>query len=77
MLFGLLGVVIIGALTGAASERLGLTRNGYPVAAALGVGGAVILWFVLGILGLSFGLGRTGISIAGAAAMLYLASRRR
>ena len=76
-MFGLLGAIVIGGLTGVIAEYLNLTRNGVVVSAAIGAGGAVVLWFVLGLLGMSFGLGRGAISFIGAAGLLFLAGKRR
>lgn len=69
--------MILGATVGAFAEYFGFTRNGYVVSVALGVGGAVILWFAQGLFGIAFGLGRAGVSILGAVAVLIFASRRR
>lgn len=76
-MFHMLGAIIIGALTGYVSERLGLTRNGAIVSIALGVGGAIILWFAQGFMGIGFGLGRAMTSFAGAVGLLFINSMRR
>ncbi len=76
-MFHMLGAIIIGALTGYVSERLGLTRNGAIVSIALGVGGAIILWFAQGFMGIGFGLGRAMTSFLGAAGLLFINSIRR
>lgn len=77
MIYGMFAALVLGAATGAASERFGFTRNGYVVSMALGVGGAIILWFCQGLLGIGLGFGRAGTSIIGAVGMLFLASLRR
>ncbi len=77
MFYGVFSALILGGATGAAAERFGFTRNGYIVSMALGVGGAVILWFAQGFLGIGLGLGRAGTSIIGAVALLVIASLRR
>ena len=41
------------------------------------LGGAIILWFCQGLLGIGLGFGRAGTSIIGAIAMLFIASMRR
>lgn len=69
--------IILGGATGYASERFGLTRNGYPVSIVLGIGGAVVFWFAQALFGVGLGLGRAMTSVVGAAAMLFLASMRR
>lgn len=71
------GAIIIGALTGYISERMGLTRNGVIVSIALGVGGAIILWFAQGFMGVGLGLGRAMTSFVGAAGLLFFHSMRR
>ena len=71
------GAIIIGALTGYISERLGLTRNGVIVSLALGVGGAIILWFAQGFMGIGLGFGRAMTSFIGAAGLLFIHSMRR
>ncbi|MEO1491240.1 MAG: hypothetical protein AAFV19_03710 [Pseudomonadota bacterium] len=76
-MFGLFGAVIIGGMTGFASERLNLTRNGIVVSAALGVGGAVALWFLQRILGLGLGFGTVLTAVIGAALILFLAQLRQ
>ena len=76
-MFGLIGVIVIGGLTGFLAEYFNFTRNGQVVSVVIGIGGAVALWVVLGILGLSFGLGRGAISVIGAGGLLFLADRRR
>lgn len=76
-MFHMLGAIIIGALTGYFSERLGLTRNGAIVSIALGVGGAIILWFAQGFMGIGLGFGRAMTSFIGAAGLLFIASMRR
>ncbi len=69
--------VLLGGLTGFLAERFGLTRNGYVVSVALGVGGATLAWFLQYFLGVGFGLSRAMTSILGAAAMLALTAFRR
>ena len=54
------GAIIVGALTGYISERLGLTRNGIVISIALGVGGAIILWFAQGFMDLDLTCVRFG-----------------
>ena len=77
MFFGVLGAMIVGGATGWGAERFGFVSNGYLVSIALGVGGAMILWFVQGFFGIGLGLGRAMTSVVGAGAMLFLAGRRR
>lgn len=69
--------MILGGVTGVLAERFGLVRNGYVVSVALGVGGAMMLWFAQAALGIGLGLGRAGTAVAGAALLLFLASLRR
>lgn len=76
-MFGLFGALIIGGMTGFASERMELTRNGYIVSVAMGIGGAVGLWFLQRILGFGLGFGLALTSVAGAALMLFLAELRK
>lgn len=76
-MFYIIGAVFIGAIVGWASERIGFTRHGYVIAITLGIGGAIIAWFIQGALGITLGLGRTGASVLGAAAMLLLAKMKR
>lgn len=76
-MFGMFGAIIIGGATGFAAERFGFTRNGYLVSVALGVGGAVGLWFLQGFLGLGLGLGRALTSVVGAAALLFLSGMKK
>lgn len=76
-MFHMFGAIIIGALTGYGSERLNLTRNGVIVSVALGVGGAIILWFAQGFIGVGLGLGRAMTSFVGAAGLLFINSMRR
>ncbi len=76
-MFHMIGAIIIGALTGYMAERLSLTRNGVIVSVALGVGGAIILWFAQGFIGIGFGLGRAMTSFVGAAGLLFINSMRR
>ncbi|MEM7522521.1 MAG: hypothetical protein AAF360_01930 [Pseudomonadota bacterium] len=76
-MFYLFGAVFVGGLTGYLSERLGFTRNGFIVSIALGVGGAVSLWFIQAFIGIGLGLGRALTSVVGAAGLLFLASMRR
>lgn len=73
----MIGAIIIGALTGYMAERLGLTRNGVIVSVALGVGGAIILWFAQGFMGVGLGFGRAMTSFVGAAGLLFINSMRR
>ncbi|MEM7269385.1 MAG: hypothetical protein AAF401_09040 [Pseudomonadota bacterium] len=77
MIFAFFGALVLGAATGAASERFGFTRNGYIISMALGIGGAMLLWFAQALLGLSLGLSRPLTSIVGAAALLFLNNVRR
>jgi uncharacterized membrane protein YeaQ/YmgE (transglycosylase-associated protein family) len=76
-MFSLFGTLLIGAMTGYASERMELTRNGYIVSVALGIGGAVGLWFLQRVLGLGLGYGLALTSVIGAALMLFLAQLRK
>ena len=76
-MFHMIGAIIIGALTGYMAERLSLTRNGVIVSVALGVGGAIILWFAQGFMGIGFGLGRAMTSFVGAVGLLFINSMRR
>ncbi len=76
-MFHMIGAIIIGALTGYMAERLSLTRNGVIVSVALGVGGAIILWFAQGFIGIGFGLGRAMTSFVGAVGLLLINSMRR
>ena len=76
-MFHMFGAIIIGALTGYLSEKFNFTRNGVIVSIALGVGGAIILWFAQGFLGIGLGLGRAATSIVGAIGLLFINSMRR
>jgi uncharacterized membrane protein YeaQ/YmgE (transglycosylase-associated protein family) len=76
-MFHLLGALIVGGATGYGAERFGFVRNGYIVSVALGLGGAVGLWFLQGFFGVGLGLGRAATSIVGAIALLFLASMKR
>ena len=71
------GAIIVGALTGYISERMGFTRNGIIISIALGVGGAIILWFAQGFLGIGLGFGRAMTSFVGAVGLLFINSMRR
>ncbi len=77
MVYGIFSALFIGGLIGVLSEKLGLTRNGYIVSAALGIGGAMILVFGQLLFGFSLGFGRALTSAIGASAMLLIASMRR
>lgn len=76
-MFHMIGAVIIGALTGYLAEKFNFTRNGVIISIALGVGGAIILWFAQGFLGVGLGLGRAATSILGAVGLLFINSMRR
>ena len=76
MICGIFGAVLVGAIVGYASERMGFTRNGYIVSCALGVGGAVILLFAQYMFGFSLGFNRGLTSVIGAVAVLFLAGRQ-
>ena len=76
-MFRFFGVLVIGALTGYLAEKFGFTRHGIVVALALGVGGAVLLWFTTSIIGVRFGFSHAFISFIGAAGLLLLARPRR
>lgn len=71
------GTILVGALIGLAAERLRMTRNGYVVSIALGVGGAMLLWFVQYVFGIRLGVNRALVSALGAVVLLFLAGRRR
>lgn len=77
MIYFLFSALILGGATGAFAEYFGFTRNGYIVSVGLGVGGAILLWFIQGFLGVGLGFGRAGTSIAGAVILLFLNSMRR
>jgi hypothetical protein len=77
MFYGMFSALILGAATGAFAEYFRFTRNGYFVSIVIAVGGAVILWFAQGLLGIGLGFGRAGTSIIGGVAALFLASMRR
>lgn len=76
-MFRFIGVLIIGAAVGALAERFGLVRNGYVVSIALALGGAVLLWFIQGVIGLRLGYGQFATSVIGGAGMLLLAKLTR
>ena len=73
-MFGLLGALVVGAVMGWAAERFGFTRIGVVPAIATAVGGAVIAFFLLALLGIGV-FGRTGTAAIGAAIALYLGPR--
>ncbi|MEM9062640.1 MAG: hypothetical protein AAGD13_19440 [Pseudomonadota bacterium] len=76
-MFGLMAALVFGGGTGFAAERFGFVSNGYIVSVALGIGGAVSLWFLQGFLGIGLGYGRAATSIIGAVALLVLAKFRK
>ena len=76
-MFGLMAALIFGGGTGFAAERFGFVSNGYVVSIALGIGGAVALWFLQGFLGLGLGFGRALTSIIGAVALLLIAKMQK
>lgn len=72
-MFGLITALILGGGTGFVAERFGLARNGYVVSIGLGIGGAIGLWFLQGLFGVSLGLSRGMTSVVGAIVLLVLA----
>ena len=77
MVYGIFSALFIGGLIGVLTEKLGLTRNGYIVSVALGIGGAMILTFGQLLLGFNFGFSRAVTSAIGAGGLLFIASMRR
>lgn len=71
------GAVVIGGIIGYASERMQITRLGFVVAIAVGVGGAILFSLGQYMLGLGFGLSRGMTSVLGAVALLFIANMRR
>ena len=76
-MFVFFGAIFIGGVIGYASERFGLTRLGYIVAIAVGVGGAMIFSIAQYMFGLGFGLSRGMTSVVGSAIFLFVANMRR
>lgn len=76
-MFIIFGSVVIGGIIGYAAEQMRLTRLGYVVAVAVGVGGAILFSLSQYMLGLGFGLSRGMTSIVGAIALLFIANMRR
>ncbi|MEM9011490.1 MAG: hypothetical protein AAGE18_09705 [Pseudomonadota bacterium] len=74
MILGFISALIVGGLTGWASERLGLTRMGVMAAVIIAVGGAVIASLVSSMFGLVF-YGRTATAVLGAALALAIVPR--
>ena len=71
------GAVLIGGVIGYVAERMRLTRLGFVVAIATGVGGAVIMSLLNRLFGLNFGLHGGMVSILGSVILLFIANMRR
>ena len=76
-MFYIFGAVVIGGIIGYAAERMQLTRLGFVVAIAVGVGGAILFSLAQYMLGLGLGLSRGMTSVVGAVALLFIANMRR
>ena len=70
---GIIMWIIVGGLAGWIAEKLMKADHGLLTNIALGIGGAVVLNFVLGLVGVSFaGLaGQFVVAVAGACALIY------
>ncbi len=73
-LYSLFGAMIVGGLVGWAADRFGFVRHGIVTSLILGIGGAVIAYFVMALLGLGIG-GRTMTAAIGALIALFVAPR--
>lgn len=77
MIFAFFQALLIGGAVGAFAEYFRFTRNGYVVSIIIAIGGAIVFWFLLRLLGMNLGLGPAGPVLIGAAGALFLASMRR
>ena len=77
MFFAFFGSMIIGGIVGYASERMGITNNGYLPSIIICLGGVFLFYMVRVMFGISFGsLGLNAI-IGSAGALIIVPTARR
>ncbi len=70
---GIIMWIIVGGLAGWIAEKIMKADHGLLTNIILGIGGAVALNFVLGLVGVAFAglLGQFAVAVAGACALIY------
>lgn len=73
----LIGTVVIAGIVGYASERTGVTRNGYVPSIIICVGGAFLFYFLRIMFGLRFGSAGVDAVISSVGALIIVPTRFR
>ncbi len=79
MLISFFGSIFMGGIIGYASEKMGITRNGYLPSIIICIGGVVLFYMIRIMFGVSFGSHGVNALVSSAGALLIVptAGRKR